>query len=334
MNYYTDRNFSCGKYREFENARTISIVGADIAEKGRIIEAVGEIFAESKPDFYFSPCDRELPYAVYLPDRNILVTGGYIKKAEEKITSRTYDISSVIGLKAAPAEEIVGYTMNQSRSYMQKYLDLLGMTDYLLREYVRNGSELLYQDRAEAYAARKISSMLEKRPVSGTAIHRSVSAITCEGYRFVKLPPETEVIRLSDRLLAAEQCFVKTAAAVACKLGYDVILSGAVDLIHSPIHLYIPGASLLFISESPLLPERFPECKKISLERFYSRGLTASREHYSDFFGEYIRRMFSESALYARICMDIRSQGRKLLAPFISEQSVSVLAAEIIQSLQ
>lgn len=333
LNYYINRNFSCGKCKEFEGSRVISIVGADLAEKGRLLELICDVFGSAKHDKYYSPCDRDLPNAVYLHDIDTLIVCGYAGVNADRIMSRTYDISSVLGCRAAPVEEIVGYTMNQSRSYMQKHLDLLGMSDYLLREYIKNGAELLYADRIRAYASRKMAQLLEKRRLGGASVYRSISAIGCEGYRFVSIPDKTEVWRLCDRLIAAERCFVRAAAAAANKLGWDAVISGAVDLEHSPLHLYIPEADLLFVSESPLLPERFSGSRKISLERFYDSRLTASREHYSDFFGEYIRRMFNESALYARICMDIRNQGRKLLAPYISERAVSEIASDIVRNI-
>lgn len=283
--------------------------------------------------FYYSPYERTLPCAVYIPELNALVASSYNDYSASKLTTRYYDIGRIIGSSCVPMEEIVGYTMNQSSSYMGKSLELLGVADLLLKEYIKNGEELLKMSRLGGYVRRKISGMLESRENKGRESRKSVSSISCSGYRFAELPEDIRIIRIYDRFIAASRFFVRSASAAANKLGYDTIISPAVDSEHAPLHLMIPDAGLFFVTENDILSSGFESKEKISLERFYSKELLCSREHYVSFFGDYIRKMYNESALYARICMDIKNQGRKLLMPYISEKAAEEIAAEIVYGI-
>lgn len=333
LSFFTDRNYNCGKYREFDGARLYNIVGPDLAEKGKTLLIIAEIFSEMECQFYYSPYERKLPCAIYIPKLKIVAASSYNKYSADSFKSRTYDISRIIGEKSSAVEAIAGYTMNQSISYMQKSLDMLGIADILLKEYIKNGRELVNADKITAYARRRIAAALEKREGKGRIIRRSISAITCGGYHFADIPNDTRIIRLFDRYIAASSIFAESAASAANKLGYDAVISRAADSENAPLHLYIPQGKLLFVSETPVLPEHFTDSRRISMERFYNRDLLASREHDKEFFGEYIKRLYNESALYARICMDIKSQGRKLLMPFVSEKSASGIAAEIVNDI-
>lgn len=216
---------------------------------------------------------------------------------------------------------------------MGKSLELLGIADLLLKEYVKNGEELLRINRLCSYAKRKLTVMLEGRDCKGSERYKSVSAVTCSGYRFAELSPGSRIIRVYDRFIAASRIFVRAASSAANKLGYDTIISAAVDCEHAPLHLLIPDANLIFVTETDILPSGFDGKEKISLERFYSKELLCSREHYVSFFGDYIRKMYNEASLYARICMDIKNQGRKLLMPYISEKEAEEIAAEIVYGI-
>lgn len=274
-----------------------------------------------------------LPCALYLPEFGSLVACSYNAHMSERLTSRYFDIGKALDSGAVPIEEIVGYTMNQSRTYMQKSLELIGIADLLLREYVKNCLDLLKAEKLRNYAARKMNSMVSEHKTGGVEKERSISAITCGGYRFAELPADYRIIRLDDDFMAASRLFVKTASKTANKLGYDTIVSRAVDSESSPLHLIIPGMKTAFVSESAILKTRFADSDRIGFERFYSRSLLTSREHYVSFFGEYIRKMYSEAALYARICMDIKNQGRKILMPFISEKTAAEIASEIVYGI-
>lgn len=268
-----------------------------------------------------------------MPELNTLAVSGYNSCCAEKLNSRTYDISSIISSEAAPVEEIIGYTLEQSKAYSCKSLELIGIADLLLREYIKNGAELLKSDRLKFYAKKKISAMLTERTSPGENRYRSVSAITCSGYRFTSLPEEYRIIRLCDNYIAASSLFVRSAAREANRLGYDTVISRAVDSEYSPVHLIIPEAKIAFISESGIFESRFSESSRLNLERFYSSGLLTSREHDISVFGEYIRKMYNEAILCARLCTDIKGQGRKLLMPFVSRKKAVEIASEIIESI-
>lgn len=334
LHFFTDRSYRCGKYPEFENVRLYNIVGPDLAEKGHIIHIISDIFSESPQILYYSPFERTLPCAVFLPETGTLTACGYNRYSAERISSRFFDSGKMIENGAGPVEEIVGYTMNQSRAYMQKSIELISVADLLLREYIRNGAELVKTDKLRGYAKRKLTSMLGRgRGRNGTETYKSISAITCGGYRFAQMPEDFKVIRLCDSYIAASQLFVKTASKAANRLGYDTIVSRAVDSENAPLHLVIPDIKTVFVSESSILKTGFSDCPMIGFDRFYSSSLLSSREHYISFFGEYIRKMYNEAALYARICMDIKNQGRKLLMPFVSGKAASEIASEIVYSI-
>ncbi len=333
FNFFTDRNFCCGKYPEFKNTRIYDLAGAELAEKGRIIQIISEIFAENRRIIFYSPYERTLPCAVYLPDFRIMTVSGCMSGAMKRLTDRTFDIGTVLRSEASMVEEIVDYTMNQSTLYMNKSIELLGISDFLLKEYIKSSTELLKTDKLRNYARRKFTSMISGRGKGGTEIVRTVSAITCGGYRFADLPENYSIILLDDEFMAASRIFVRALSATANKYGYDTIISRAVDSEHSPFHLIIPELRTVFISESSILKSGFGNCKKINFERFYIRNLMLSREHDIRFFGSYIRKMYNEAALYARICMDIKNQGRKILEPYISGKAASDIAAEIVSSI-
>lgn len=335
LHFFTDRNFICGKYKEFENVRLYNIIGADLAEKGRIILMAADIFPETKRIFYYSPYEKELPCALYLPEMNSLIACGYNAYSAERLNCRSFDIGSILDEQRLPiVENIAEYTMNQSRIYAEKSLSLIGLADLLLREYIGSVSELLRYDKLCSYAARKTASLLTKKDGSGVSDIKSVSAITCRGYCFAELPGNYRIIRLCDNYIAASNIFIKSASKTANKLGYSTLLSRAVDSEHSPMHLTIPEAGIMFVSEQPLLlGSRFPETEKINLERYYNRELLDSREHSISFYCEYIRKLYNESALCARVSMDIKNQGRKLLLPFISEKKAGEIAAEIVSCI-
>lgn len=332
--FFTDRSYCCGKYQEFENVRLYNIIGPDLAERGHIIHIVSDIFSESQQELYYSPFERMLPCALFLPETGTLTACGYNSYSSERLSGRYFDAGRIIENRAAPVEEIVGYTMSQSRAYMRKSIELTGIANLLLKEYIRNGAELLQTDKLRSYAGRKLTSMLGGvRNGQGRETCRSISAITCGGYRFAPLPENFRIIRLCDDFMAASRIFVRAASRTANKLGYDTIISRAVDSEHAPLHLVIPETETIFVSESAILKTRFESSPKIALGRFYSRSLLSSREHYISFFSEYIRKMYSDAALYARICMDIKNQGRKLLMPFVSEKAASEIASEIIYGI-
>lgn len=334
LHFFTDRSYRCGKYTEFENVRLYNIVGPDLAEKGHIIHIISDIFSESPQILYYSPYERTLPCAVFLPETGTLTACGYNLYSAERITSRYFDSGKIIENGAGPIEEIVGYTMNQSSAYMQKSIELIGIADLLLKEYIGNCAEFLKTDKLRGYAKRKLTSMLGGgKGRSGTETCRSISAITCGGYRFTQFPDDFKVIRLCDDNMAASQLFVRAASKTANKLGYDTIVSRAIDSENAPLHLVIPDMKTVFVSESAILKTGFSDVPIISLDRFYSRSLLSSREHYISFFGEYIRKMYNEAALYARICMDIKNQGRKLLMPFVSDKAASEIASEIVYGI-
>lgn len=274
-----------------------------------------------------------LPRALYLPEFNSLVACSYNANLAERLTSRHFDIGKSLENSVSPIEEIIGYTMNQSQSYMQKSLELVGIADILLKEYIKNGAELLRADKIKNYARRKIATLLNGRKNTGREYSKSISAISCSGYRFTELPDDFTVIRLADDYIAASQLFVKTASHMANRLGYNTIVSRAVDSENAPLHLMIPDIKTVFISESAILKTKFSNSTRIGLERFYNQNLLASRQHYITFFEEYIRKMYNEAALYARICMDIKNQGRKLLMPFISDKPATEIASEIIYGI-
>lgn len=248
----------------------------------------------------------------------------------EKLTSRHYDIGRLISGNSLMTGEIAGYTMNQSRIYMGKSLELIGITELLLREYIKTGSELVKHEKLKNYAGRKISSMISGRGSGGAERHYAVSAITCKGYCFCRLPEGYRIIRMSDDYIAASQLFVRAASKAANKLGYDTIISRAIDSESAPLHLVIPELKTAFVSETPILGTKFENAQKISFERFYNRSIRDSQEHSTEFFGEYIRKMYDEAALYARISMDIKNQGRKILMPYISEKETAEIASEIV----
>lgn len=333
LHFFTDKPFWCGKYPEFENVRLFNIVGPGLEEKGKIIHILSEIFSESRQELYFSPYDRSSPCALYLPEQNCLAACGFPVHNEEKLSCRFFDISRILRSDLSPAEEIVGYTMSQSRAYMERSLELIGIADILFREYIRHSSELLRIEELKSYAVRKMRSLLTKRETAGYERVRALSAITCGGYRFANPAENFTVIRLCDDHTAASRSFVKAASAAANKMGYDTVVSYAADSVSAPMHLLIPDAGLVFYSESELLGTKLVTSKKLSLNRFYYHRLLESREHSLSFLGEYIRKIYSESALNARICMDIKNQGRKLLAPYVSGDEASEIASEIIYGI-
>lgn len=333
LHFFTDKPFWCGKYPEFENVRLFNIIGPGLEEKGKIIHILSDIFSESRQELYYSPYDRSFPCAVYLPEHNCLAVSGFPVRGEEKLSCRYFDIARILRSDISPAEEIVGYTMSQSNAYRERSLELISVADLLLREYLRSSREVLRSEELKSYAIRKIRSMLEKRDTAGTERVRALSAITCCGYRFANPSGDFTVMRLCDDYMAASRCFVKAASAAANKMGYDTIISYAADSGCSQMHLLIPEAGLMFYSESEVLRSGLATEKKLSLNRFYSRELLDSREHSLSFLGEYIRKIYSEAALNARICMDIRNQGRKLLSPYASADEASEIASEIVYGI-
>ena len=334
MHFFTDKPFNCGKYTEFKNARLYSIVGADLAEKGKIIQIISEIFSECRQELYFSPFERRIPCALYLPELNSLVACNYNESMHSGTMTRYYDSSRVMSGSFSAIEEIFSYTMAQSRMYMEKSLDLIGITDLLFKEYVRNGTELLERDKLKNYAYRKISSMLDRKKGGAAVYSKAVSAVTCGGYRFAEFPEDYTIIRLCDDYIAASRCFVKTASDTANKLGYETIVCHAVDSENAPLHLVIPEAKTAFLSDSQVLPiKQFEESRRVGLVRFYESQIMESREHYITFSGGYIKKMLSEAILYSRICMDIKNQGRKLMIPYISEKKSADISSEIVSNI-
>ena len=333
LHFFTDRNFSCGRYPEFDSVRLYSLVGAELAEKGQIILIAADIFSEYERILFYSPFERQLPCGLYLPDFNTLISAGCNVHIAERLSARYFDIGRALNGKSSPVEEIAGYTMNQSNAYMNRSLELMGAAELLLKEYMKNGRELLKADKLRSFAARKVASMISERKKGGTELYRSVSAVTCSGYRFAEFPEDYRIICLEDCIGAASSAFVKSASKAACRLGCNTIISRAVDSESAPLHLIIRELKTAFISDSELLPAKMKFSEKISLNRFYSRGLLVSREHDTDFFREYIRKMYSEAALYARICMDIKNQGRKILMPFVNEKTASEIASEIVHCI-
>lgn len=335
LHFFTDKNFNCGKYREFDSIRIYNLVGADLAEKGKILLIAADIFSDTTKLLYYSPYENELPCALYLPELRSLIACSYNSYSAEKLSARSFDIGRVLdGTRAPFAEEIAEYTMNQSCTYMTRSLNLIGVADILLREYVKTGAELLRHEKLYSYAVRKTASLLEKREGIGSHQSKSLSAITCRGYRFAEIPADYRVIRLCDNYIAASVLFVRTASKTANRLGYNTIISRAVDSEHSPLHLMIPAAKVLFVSEqASILSTRFPSAPRINLERYYNRELLGSREHTVSFYSEYIHKLYNESALCARVSMDIKNQVRKLLLPHISEKATEEIAAEIVSCI-
>ncbi len=328
--FFTDSSFCCGKYNEFAEVRLYNIAGCELAEKGRIIRIIGEILSGMTSDTYYSPFEREMPCALYLPDINTIIADGYNSRCAEKPDSRTFDIRQVIVGAASHVEEIAGYAFEQSRSYMAKARDLTGISDLLLREYVKSGTELLRRDRLKEFAADKIQGLLTAKETIGSVIYRPVSALTCTGYRFVEFPEGTRIFRLCDDYIAASCLFVKTAAREAERLGYDAVIARAVDSEHAPMHLYIPEAGILFVSEPPMLRSGLAGEAVIRLEKFYISRLLFSRMHEITVFGNYIKKMYGEVVLCARLSADIRGQARKILAPYISVKKAAETASDII----
>lgn len=333
IHYFIDRNFKCGKCSDFNNVRLYNIVGADLAEKGQILLIIADILSECKKEIYYSPYERMLPCALYLSEFNTLIASDYNNYNAEKLTNRYFDIGRVFKATASPIEEIVGYTMNQSNTYMYKSMELMGITDLLMKEYVKNGTELLKTDKLKNYAKRKMALMLEKNKCIGKESFKPISAITGNGYRFIELPKNHIIIKLSDNFIAASRMFVQTASKAANKLGHDTILARAVDIENSPLHLIIPDIKTIFVSDSQIFSSKHIQGNKICLERFYYESMLESRSHDISFFGEYIRKSINEAALYAGICTDIKNQGRKLLVPFISESETAEIASEIVYSV-
>lgn len=308
-------------------------MGADVAEKGKVIQIISEIFTESRQELYYSPFERSFPCALYLPDLNSLVASVSDGCNYTGAVCRYYDMGKTISAGITPIEEIVGYTMSQSRAYMHKSLELIGIADLLLKEYVKNGAELFNVEKVRRYAGRKISSIAEDRGGRGNERMRAVSAVTCGGYRFIQFPGDYSIIRLCDDYIAASRAFASTASKTANKLGYDTIISYAVDCANAPLHLVIPQLKTAFVTETVIFESQFPDAPKINFSRFYINSLLDSREHDICFFGDYIKRTLKESALYARICMDIRNQSRKLLRPYISENAAAETASEIVYGI-
>lgn len=317
-----------------QNVRIYSLAGADLAEKGRIIHMISEIFCQFRQEIFISPFERSLPYAVYIPELNSLVTSVCSNHFQGRLKNRYYDIGQILTANLSPVEEIIGYTMSQSFTYMKKSLELLSISNLLMKAYAESTSELLDIGRLKSYAKRKIGKMIGMKSGGiGKEYYRSVSAITCGGYRFAEFPADYRLIRLSDEYFAASEICVRTMSETANKLGFDTIVSRAVDTLNAPMHLMIPAVKTAFLSESKILGTKVTEGARLNLNRFYSQRLLGSSEHYTEFYGEYIRKMLSESALYARICMDIKNQGRKLLLPYISEKVSSEIASEIMHQI-
>ncbi len=335
LHFFTDKNYNCGNCREFDRVNLYNIVGADLAEKGKILLITAEIFSDTPKIFYYSPYEKELPCAVYLPELNSLIACSYNACPTERLRCRSFDIGRILdSARMTLAEEIVEYTMNQSHTYMTKSLNLIGVADLLLKEYTKTVTELIKKDKLKSYAVRKVSSLLERKEGKGSTAQKLVSAISCRGYRFSDDFSDYRIIRLCDEYISASSVFVKTASHTANRLGYDTIISKAVDSEHSPVHLLIPEAKTIFVSEqAAILGVRFPETQKINLERYYNRELLDSRRHSVDFYSEYIHRLYNEAALCARISTDIKNQGRKLLMPYISEKITGEIAAEIVSCI-
>ncbi|MBQ8297721.1 MAG: hypothetical protein IJX77_08070 [Ruminococcus sp.] len=270
---------------------------------------------------------------MYLPELNSLVASGLSEQCRGGITSRYFDAGRILTGDFSGVEEIVGYTMEQSREYAERSQELISIADLLLREYIGSVSDNLRTDSLKSYTVRKVKSLLGKCGKEGRESARAVSAITCNGYRFGKLPEDWKVIRLKDDHIAASRVFVKMASKTANKLGHDTMVSHSVDSENAPLHLLIPGIRTAFISESDILKTKFTDTPKINLNRFYGSALLASCNCRGAFFGEYIRKIYCESVLYARIGSDLKNQGRRLLLPYISEKAAAEIASEIVYGI-
>jgi hypothetical protein len=148
-----------------------------------------------------------------------------------------------------------------------------------------------------------------------------------------ELPEEYTVIRLCDNLFAASALFAQTASSAANTMGYDTVISKAVDTENSPMHLIIPEIRTAFLSESEIFKNKSAVNRKLNLNRFYIPEFLEARAHSSEFCGECIKKLLDEAALYARICMDIKNQGRRLIEPYISEKDLSDIASEIVYTI-
>jgi hypothetical protein len=325
--------YSCGISENFKENNPLThfyfLNGADLSQKGQCIAVIADVLGEKNAELYFSPFDDNLPCAAFFPRLNAFIGSDCSGIPSNSLNCRYYDIGCVITSNPLPIREVVGYTFSQSNLYAEKSLQFITIADLLLKELRRISREALIRSRLEAYASRKLSSFLSKINKSGYLRYKSISAICPYGYKFADIPQNYKVILLKDELISASVLFVKYASEYAQKLGFDVIISKAVDSPNSPLHLIIPEAKIIFISESKIFPCGL-NGEKFNLNRYYEDCSASAAVHHIEFLSEYISKIYSESAVYASISCDIKNQGRKILLPFINDSPIGDIASDII----
>lgn len=329
--FFADVNCYSDFLDESNGIHLYYLKGADFEEKGQCIQIIAEILKDSDYSLYYSPYEKNLPCGLYIPEYKSFITSDNCEP-NTKMNCKYYDISQILTDTPHPIKEIIGYTMNQSNSYHQRSEELIKVADILLKEYLRLSREALHKNRLEGYTVRKISSMLPKLSKKGSKSCKSISGISCSGYKLTEFPDDYNIINLNDDYLAASKLFVSIGSLCANKLGYDTIISKAVESESSPKHLIIPEARLAFVSNSQIFPNKYSH-EKINLNRYYTQESLIALEHYISFFRDFIIKTYKEAVLYARICFDIKNQGRKILMPFINDAPVSKIAADIIYDI-
>lgn len=324
----------CGKYTDMENIRTISLTGAAFSEKGRIINTISDILSDYEQEIFYSPFNHFQPCALYLPKLNFLISGECPKTYSHKFSDKTIDIGNVLKNQPKINAAVADYTLSQGNLYKEKTFYLLWILNILLNEYIKSSSGLLALEKLKAYAARKSRSFFNEKPnCIGKNFIRSISAITCSGYKIQKLPKDYKVIIIIDPYISASAEFVKTTSYIANSMGYNTFTSHAINIENSPMHLIIPEKKLAFLSSSALLEINCPFDHKISLNRFYNDHLISEHEHQIEFYTGIIRKFLGEAALNIKICTDLFTQCRRLILPYISRNSADNIAAEIVYDI-
>ena len=329
--YHNTSFFADSSMKFPDNARICSIIGSDLAEKGFIIRLIGEIFADLDRQTWYSPFEEKLPQAIYFPKLKTVVQASTDSISGEKLSTKTWDIGSVFTDNMPDISNAADYIYDQSCEYHERSLELLSVAGTLIREYRRSGKELIASAKIRALA-RETSSLPELGKTS-SIINMSFSAVTCNGIRFTEMPDNTQVTLLHDSFSAASDCFIKAAAAEASQRGYDAIISRSFDCSGAPLHLYIPEAGRLFVSDAFMPEGIFKNAGSLSLERYYPTAVISSAIRQNAVLKDCIMRIIAESALCARICSDIKIQRRKLLEPYISTPAAADIAADIVSSI-
>lgn len=324
----------CGKYYEMKNIRTISLTGAAASEKGRIIHTVSDILSDCEQELFYSPFSHFQPCALYLPELGFLINGECQKIYSHTFFDKTINIGNVLKNQPKINAAVANYTLSQGNFYKKRTYYLMWILNLLLNEYIKSTSDLLSLEKLKIYAIRKFRSFFpQKTNCIGKKYIRSISAITCSGYKIQNLPKDYKIIILMDSFISASAEFVKIISSAANSMGYDTFISHAIDIESSPMHLIIPEKKLAFLSNSPLLETNCPFDKKINLNRFYHTNLIAECEHQTEFYADIIRKFIGEATLNVKICTDLFTQCRRLISPYISRSSTDNIAAEIVYDI-